>query len=78
MDEYPSVIVVGFCRPLHEKYCTKINRLENKLVDVPEKEREVNVRTVEERLGHPFCFIKSFYSKFNIICCWNVLRMLIM
>ena len=31
MNEYPSVIVVGLCRNLHKKYCTKINRLENKV-----------------------------------------------
>ena len=31
MNEYPSVVVVGLCQTLHEKYVTKINRLENKI-----------------------------------------------
>ena len=43
-------------------------------MDVPEKERDVNVKTIEERLEHQIFFLNFFiyyflYNKFKIICC---------
>ena len=52
MNESPSVFVVGLCKTLHEKYCIKTNRLENKINERTWKEWEVNVKTIWERLGH--------------------------